>query len=185
MIIYKATNKINGKIYIGQTIKSLHDRSLEHKSDAKRNNYCFPNAIAKYGFENFSWETIESCSSQEQLDEKEVFWIKELKSQDKNIGYNIASGGNPGKEIGQKSLSNLWKTTEFREKMKLATRKGSRKLTDEQIGIIKTLHKDGYGVTVLCRLFDTLDTGIRGIIWNKTWKEIPAIEVTEDIRNKR
>jgi hypothetical protein len=56
MIIYKATNKINGKIYIGQTINSLKYRSNQHKRDANRlskRNYYFTNAIVKYGFEAF------------------------------------------------------------------------------------------------------------------------------------
>lgn len=56
MIIYKATNKFNGKIYIGQTINSLEYRSNQHKRDANRvnkKNYYFINAIAKYGFQEF------------------------------------------------------------------------------------------------------------------------------------
>ena len=85
MIIYKTTNLINGKIYVGQ--------------DSKNNPGYFgsgkiiKSAIKKYGKENFKKEIIETCTSKEILDEREKFWIKELNSRDKSIGYNITEGG--------------------------------------------------------------------------------------------
>lgn len=56
MIIYKVTNKINNKIYIGQTINSLEHRRKQHEKDCRRNKYYnnrFYNALIKYGFDNF------------------------------------------------------------------------------------------------------------------------------------
>lgn len=49
MLIYKATNKINGKIYIGQTHKSLEERKMCHKHDSKNIDTYFYRAIRKYG----------------------------------------------------------------------------------------------------------------------------------------
>lgn len=84
-LIYKVTNLINGKIYIGQT----HFRN----DDYLGSGIIISSAIAKYGKNNFKKEYIDNANTQTELDEKEKFWIKELNSQDKNIGYNIADGG--------------------------------------------------------------------------------------------
>ena len=79
MIIYKTTNLINNKIYIGKTTrKSL----LYYGSGIVLNQ-----SIKKYGKENFKREIIEQCDTFEQLNERERFWILELKSYDPNIGY--------------------------------------------------------------------------------------------------
>jgi len=85
MIIYKTTNLINNKIYIGKTTrKSL----LYYGSGIVLNQ-----SIKKYGKENFKREIIEQCDTFEQLNERERFWILELKSYDPNIGYNRSYGG--------------------------------------------------------------------------------------------
>jgi group I intron endonuclease len=85
MWIYKTTNIVNNKIYIGQT-RFINENYFG-------SGVLILNAIEKYGKENFKKEIIDSAQSQEELDEKEKFWIKEFNSQDKNIGYNIADGG--------------------------------------------------------------------------------------------
>lgn len=53
MIVYKATNKLNDKVYIGITTKTLRHRMSIHKKDAKVKNTYFYRAIRKYGFDNF------------------------------------------------------------------------------------------------------------------------------------
>jgi len=97
--IYKITNLINGKIYIGYTKKSLEERLKQHskyKTDAHR-NMPIVIAIKKYGIENFKIELIEESQDDDYIHyEREVFWIKELKSQNPKIGYNIANGGDGG-----------------------------------------------------------------------------------------
>lgn len=62
-IIYKVTNLINSKCYIGQTTKSLDDRRFIHIKDAKRQKYnsLFHKAIIKYGIDNFKWEVLCVC----------------------------------------------------------------------------------------------------------------------------
>lgn len=93
MIIYKVTNLTNNKIYIGQTINSLKSRISQHYGDSKRHNYRFCNALNKYNKNDFVWEIIEKCNSIEELNEREQFWIKYYDSTNKNIGYNLTTGG--------------------------------------------------------------------------------------------
>lgn len=96
-IIYKAKNKVNGKVYIGQTSVSLKARMDSHRSaaDAGR-GYVFQRAIKKYGFENFEWEEIDSAKDKDELCEKEIYWIEFynsfIRNKDSN-GYNMTKGG--------------------------------------------------------------------------------------------
>ena len=84
--IYKITNNINGKIYIGQA----KDSKKRFSSHCKQSDCLIDLAIKKYGKENFSMEIIESQI--ENYNEREKFWIKQLKSKVPN-GYNISDGG--------------------------------------------------------------------------------------------
>lgn len=88
MIVYKTTNILNGKIYIGQ--------DKNNNPNYLGSGLLLKEAIEKYGKESFKKEILEECQNKEHLNEREIFWIKELKSLDKNIGYNIASGGQFG-----------------------------------------------------------------------------------------
>lgn len=95
--IYKVTNKLNGKVYIGQTIQSVKDRWYRHCgksgiSEAELNTH-FKRAILKYGKENFIVETIEVCDSSK-LNERERFYISYYNSY--KDGYNSTIGGQDG-----------------------------------------------------------------------------------------
>jgi len=94
MIIYKSTNLINGKVYIGQSIKTLPKRISGHKATSKKPKIFFHYAIKKYGFENFNWTIIDQAYNREELDDKEIFWIDFYDSRNKDKGYNINEGGN-------------------------------------------------------------------------------------------
>lgn len=98
MTIYKITNKINGKTYIGKTEKSLNERWKHHLKHVKKgtNRYLY-DAIRYYGINNFSIEKIEEVADKSELNQKEIYWIKQLKSNNKNFGYNMTEGGDGGK----------------------------------------------------------------------------------------
>jgi len=99
MIVYKTTNLINGKIYIGQDSKN-DENYLGSGNLIKL-------AIKKYGKENFKKETLVVCYNQTELNEAECFWIKKLKTVD--IGYNIALGGTNGTMLNRKHTENTKK----------------------------------------------------------------------------
>ena len=90
-IIYKTTNRINGKIYVGQ------DKNCN--PNYKGSGILLHRAISKYGWDNFVKETLEVCQSKEELNLREQFWIKELNARDKTVGYNISAGGSGGDTI--------------------------------------------------------------------------------------
>ena len=69
MIVYKATNKINNKVYIGITTKTLEHRKSIHKKDSKTKNTYFYKAIRKHGFDYIKWEVIDTALSIEELHE--------------------------------------------------------------------------------------------------------------------
>ena len=76
MIIYKVTNIINNKIYIGQTIHSLNIRKSQHeRSHEYGYKTAFSNAIKKYGKENFIWEIINETDSIHHINTIESFYI--------------------------------------------------------------------------------------------------------------
>lgn len=101
MLIYKITNKINQKIYIGETTVGLKERWSNYVRAYKwikpgdSGQRPIVRAMQKYGIENFTIEIIhDDIQTQKELDDLEVYYIKQYKSQDPEIGYNIENGGN-------------------------------------------------------------------------------------------
>lgn len=108
--IYKITNLINNKIYVGQTRFDYQKRFKRHLFEAKRGvlNYPLYRAIRKYGEENFKIECIEEIDDN-LLNERECFWIKELNSYAKNNkGYNATYGGEGNSNIDKLEIYELW-----------------------------------------------------------------------------
>ncbi|MEK6878084.1 MAG: NUMOD3 domain-containing DNA-binding protein, partial [Nanoarchaeota archaeon] len=91
--IYKATLKLDGRKYYGQTIRPLEERVKQHTKRKGNQKSRFFNAINKYGIENFIFEIIEECNSIEELNNREKYWITEDKTQDEKFGFNITAGG--------------------------------------------------------------------------------------------
>lgn len=106
MKIYKITNKINGKIYIGQTIRDLDERQKRHINDAKKgDDLYFHRAILKYGEENFIIEEIDSAETQTELNKKEIYYIGKYNSYEN--GYNSTFGGEGGNTYSKKTKEEL------------------------------------------------------------------------------
>ena len=106
--IYKITNKLNNKVYIGQTVQKPIERFYQHcakKCDKYILNMVIHKAIFKYGKDNFTFEVIEEVPKQ-QLNEREEYWIKYYNSY--TDGYNSTKGGQKGnkpfKDIDNKAI---------------------------------------------------------------------------------
>lgn len=91
MIVYKITNLVNGKLYIGQTKASLQRRFKSHC----RQKFCrlLKAAIDKYGVENFAITPIVRCSTLEEMNAREVTCIRLFKTLSTEGGYNLTPGG--------------------------------------------------------------------------------------------
>ena len=96
-VIYKVTNSINGKVYVGKTY-NFEKRKREHIYDIE-DNLPFHRALKKYGIDNFVWEIIDTAESDEEIIEKEIYWIKQLNTciyEKDSWGYNVTLGGEGG-----------------------------------------------------------------------------------------
>ncbi len=162
LIIYKVTNNINGKIYIGQTCRTLYERMGEH---VRRKTTYFDRAFSKQAKDNFTVKVIDSARTQEELNEKEIFWITFFKCLCPN-GYNMCDGGGvtsgyhhsqeskikmstakkiSGSQVGEKN-SFYGKTHSDKQKAKWSEeRKGSRH-TKETIDKLRMSKKNAKSV---------------------------------------
>ena len=95
--IYKITNNINGKSYIGQTSQKVENRWSEHKRGKTSKNSPLKRAIKKYGWENFTTEVIDTAETLEEALKKEIYWIDYYKTcilvHGRDCGYNLSRGG--------------------------------------------------------------------------------------------
>lgn len=134
--IYKITNKVNGKVYIGQTRHTVEYRWRQHLKNFNIEHrqqplYC---AFAKYGLENFEVTTLEEVDVTK-LDEREIYWI--AKHDSFNKGYNATIGGQGGRIY-------YW--------------------TDEKYEEIRTLYLSGYTSYKIGQLFNVSSTTILDIL---------------------
>lgn len=95
--VYKITNLVNGKAYVGKTTKSIEERWKKHMLAARYNKdrYLYK-AIQKYGIENFAIDLLQETN---ELDDTEKFWIDYLNTQSPS-GYNMTIGGDGGDTSG-------------------------------------------------------------------------------------
>ncbi len=118
MQIYKITNTVTGKIYIGKDEKS--------RANYFGSGKLIRRSIDKYGMENHKKEVLEEVLDRQTLQEREKYWINELKTYDKSVGYNISYGGdggdtltnNPNRDNIIKKISTALKNRTFTEEHK-------------------------------------------------------------------
>ncbi len=128
--IYKISNLKNNKIYIGKTTGTIQKRFKQHIRNAQQhiNRYLY-DAMNCYGYDNFKIEQIEQVNN-DQLDEREIFWIAFLNSQNPQIGYNMTSGGQGG---------DTWTNNPHKQETikKIKEKNTGKKRTSEQIERLK------------------------------------------------
>ena len=134
MWIYKIVNQISGKVYVGKTSCSLERRMKGHITNAeKHENRHLYDAMNHYGYSNFIIEPIEEVGNDQEANERERFWIKNLNTISP-IGYNMTEGGDGGNTLAhwsEEDKEKLWKrqgkarkghivTEQTKEKLRLA-----------------------------------------------------------------
>lgn len=140
-IIYKYTNQIDGKVYIGQTI-SEYKRKYAHMKCYGMWRSHFHSAIKKYGYDSFIYEILEQYEDsnpealKKKLDEREIFYITEYDSTNPEKGYNIAAGGGGTIGVKQSLESNI--------KRSKALKGRKSPLTEEQWVYIHSFNKYDY-----------------------------------------
>ena len=169
-IIYKITNLINGKVYIGQTIQGLKQRWKQHKNHSKYHDFLLYRAMKKYGNNNFKIEQIDVAYSKEQLDAKESYWIEKYNCLSPN-GYNCLSGptGTPKVcEITRKKLSKaskrMWKNPEYRKKI-------SKALKGKKLGDFTEEHKEKISKSLTGRTLTNEHRKKIGRATRKLWED--------------
>lgn len=143
--IYKTTNNINNKIYIGQ------HKSTLFKTTYKGSGSLIRRAFETYGKENFTVTLLEWCEDSSLADQRERYWIEYFKSTDPNIGYNLSKGGKINTFAGLKhskdskikmSESHLGKKLKEETKERISKSKTGIKYSKEScLKISKSLHE--------------------------------------------
>lgn len=102
--IYKITNNINQKSYIGKTERDIQVRYKEHLRHKDYLDLPLYRAFRKYGTENFSISQIEECDNKD-LDNREIYWINYYKTY--SNGYNCTGGGEGGIKTYEEDLDEI------------------------------------------------------------------------------
>ena len=102
--IYKITNNINNKSYIGKTERSIEIRYKEHLRHKDYLDLPLYRAFNKYGVENFSVSQIEECDNKD-LDNREIYWINYYKTY--LDGYNCTAGGEGGIKTYEEDIEEI------------------------------------------------------------------------------
>lgn len=133
-IVYKITCDINGKIYIGQTYETINKRFKRHidfaYKDERSKDLKFSRAIRKYGAEHFHIEQIEECKSQDELDDREWYWINY---------YNAVEEGYNTKDSRGKCGGDTWTNNPRQDEIRAKLREG-------KLGDKNPMKKYGYKV---------------------------------------
>lgn len=179
--IYKITNKVNNKSYIGQTRYTVEFRWRQHQH--KKDDTYFHSAIHKYGADNFTVETLEECDFKD-LDSREIFYIAKYNTF--NDGYNLTIGGdgrrkiitdNQYNEIKELYLSgfssnkiatlfSVDKVTIIKILRSLNVKIRSNKLNINQQEFKELVadYKSGYSLKELAKRYDCSSTGLKDFL---------------------
>jgi len=174
-IIYLLINKVNGKIYVGQTWQSLKERW--DSGHGYKKCWHVNNAINKYGVDNFCYQLLTIAGTQETANYWEAYFIGNLKSRDKNIGYNLRGAGSHGKhsEETKRKITekNTGRVMSEETKQKLRKINTGKTLTEEhknKIGL-KNKGKTFPGRVLSEETKNKLSEGRKGIVFSKDHKK--------------
>ena len=148
--IYKIYNDVNNKIYIGMTTSTIEKRLICHKHCSKKRTNCKSHlyeAMRKYGEDKFHIECLEEIhTNKKDLCDREIYWISYFDSTNKNVGYNIDTGGRGGDIIHLLS-EDRQKEIKLKLRNKNIGKKQSQETITKRTSKIKgriTINKDGH-----------------------------------------
>ncbi len=187
MIIYCAKNIITGAVYIGQTRLSLRHRRQNHERSAVMSygklktggRSYFHGALRKYGFDNFEWSAIDTARSLEELDNKEIEWIKHFKSNIKGTGYNLNEGG--------RSPRPTMKTRKKISKAKKGQHAGNKHplwRDDLDVSKIIELRNDGMSLVKIASMMNCSRRAIENRLGRGTKKDLTKKNTLKSIRGR-
>ena len=105
--IYKHTNKINGKVYIGQTCQKPEHRWGSEGQFYTERQPAIHAAIQKYGWDNFEHEILNEGLTQDEANRQEKYWVKYFSANDPLYGYNLTGGGDNRGEVSMETRKKL------------------------------------------------------------------------------
>jgi group I intron endonuclease len=176
--VYLIHNMVNGKVYVGQTYKSVHQRWKEHIQSAQSTpTYYFRKAILKHGPENFKIKELNRVETKQEANRIETYWIAFFQSHCPENGYNLTLGGEgiiPNEATRRKQseakLGNKHPfygkhcSEEHKQKIANANRKSKIEIP---IAELKALHEQGLSVRQLAEKFeaspDTITTRLKKV----------------------
>lgn len=176
--VYEIKNIKNNKIYIGGSI-NISERWNEHRRELSKNNHHSPhlqNAWNKYGEDCFNFNVLEWCHEDDVFD-REQYYLDTYKSYDKNNGYNIAkyaSAPMKGRKHTEETKKILLEDLKNRDKNTWLRGEESpnSKLKNEDIAEIKRMIYEGYKICDIADLYDVKPNTITQIKTGERWKHI-------------
>lgn len=212
MLIYKCRNKLNNKVYIGQTIKTLEYRKKKHYRDCNSYNFKFYIALKKYKKCDFEWCVIDTANNIKCLNKKEIYWIAYYNSFKEGYNSTIGGGGTSGyshstktkdKMKGRKisvetrnavsksnaerviSIATKEKMTKSHLKKHEGENNGNSKIKEnDALNIIELFYK-GITTSEIAKLHNISDNSVRDIISGRTWKHIDRSHIKDMINHNR
>lgn len=173
--IYKIANKISNKVYIGSAVVlkrrlTSHYTSLLSKT---HNNQILQRSWNKHGYNNFHFEIIEIVDNENNLINREQYWIDFYTSYNRKLGYNIAPTA--GSSLG------IIRTDETKQRISKSKREldsKAKKINEETASRIKCLLNEGNKPSEISELIGTSKDLIRAIKEGKSWTHIqPQLEL--------
>lgn len=166
--IYCYKNKKNGKVYIGKT-KNLSQRKSRHRRNAFIDNVKLPfyNALRKYSENDFEFLILDKHAHEYVIFDLEIFYIRLFSSNQKEFGYNITAGGEGS--TGVKHNENQIRAN----KLKVGTKNGNSKLTEEIVFKIYEDYKSGqYFHIDLATKYNISSITVERILSGRSWKHL-------------
>ena len=199
--IYKITNKVNGKSYIGQTRYTIEFRWRQHLH--KKDNTYFHNAIRKYGADNFIVEKLEECNI-EDLNEREIYYIAKYNTF--KDGYNLTIGGDGNRTLllddkyeeisslylsgfSSNKIATLYKVdkasiVKILKQLGIKIRNNSLNINKQELKELIQDYQSGYSLRELAKRYDCSAPGLKEFLIKKGVDLRQKYSILEDTKSQ-